>query len=68
MDELKAKSRDYASYSIKPLTAREIDRVIELVTNLEEIPNVSQIIRLLSQLPLAQGRIILGRCADEISI
>jgi hypothetical protein len=48
MDELKAKSRDYASYSIKPLTAREIDRVIELVTNLEEIPNVSHIIRLLS--------------------
>jgi len=48
MDELKAKFRDCASYSVKPLTAREIDRVIEMVTNLEEVPNVSQIINLLS--------------------
>lgn len=48
MDDLQAKFRDCASYSIKPLTARDIDRVIELVTNLEEVPNVSQIIRLLS--------------------
>ena len=46
--ELQAKFRDCASYSVKPLTAREIDRVIEMVTNLEEVPNVSQIINLLS--------------------
>jgi len=48
MEALQAKFRDCASYSVKPLTATEIDRVIELVTNLEEVPNVSQIINLLS--------------------
>jgi 2-methylcitrate dehydratase PrpD len=48
MKALQAKFRDCASYSVKPLTATEIDRVIELVTNLEEVPNVSQIINLLS--------------------
>jgi len=48
MEELKAKFRDCASYSIKRLTARDINMVIEMVTNLEEVQNVSQIINLLS--------------------
>ena len=48
LDELKAKFRDCASYSIKRLTARDIDMVIELITNLEDVQNVNQIINLLS--------------------
>jgi len=35
-----------ASYSLRPL--KDVDRVIELVTNLEDVQNVSQIINLLS--------------------
>lgn len=48
MEDLQAKFRDCASYSVKPLTATEVDRVIELVTNLENVPNMNQIINLLS--------------------
>ncbi len=35
------------SYSVKPIPKGNIDRVIEMVTNLEEVDNVGRIIRLL---------------------
>ncbi len=47
-NDLKAKFRDCARYSKKPLTAEDIDLVIDMVTNLEDLPDVTRIIKLLS--------------------
>ncbi len=47
MDDIIEKFRDCASYSKKPLSRKQVDRVIELVSNLEEVEDVSQIIKLL---------------------
>ncbi|MFC1929334.1 MmgE/PrpD family protein [Chloroflexota bacterium] len=46
--ELIEKFRDCASHSVRPLPNKSIEKVIEMVTNLEEIDDVSKIIRLVS--------------------
>jgi len=46
--ELVEKFRDCASYSVKPLPKDSVEKVIELVDKLEEVDDVSQIIRLVS--------------------
>ncbi len=46
-EDLIAKFRDCACYSVKPLSKDKVDRVIELVTKLEEVEDVSQVIQLL---------------------
>ena len=48
MEDLIAKFRDCARYSAKPLSKDKVERVIGLVTKLEEVTDVSQIIQLLS--------------------
>ena len=45
---LEAKFRDCISFSVKPVPARNIERVIESVRNLESVSDVGEIIRLLS--------------------
>jgi len=48
MDDLIAKFRDCCNYSAKPLSADVVDKVIHLVTHLEEVEDVAQIVQLLS--------------------
>ncbi len=47
MEDIIAKFRDCAQYSAKPLSRDKVNRVIELVTKLEEVEDVSQVIQLL---------------------
>lgn len=47
-EELIGKFKDCASYSVHPLTKDSVESVLQLVDNLEEIEDVSQIIRLVS--------------------
>jgi 2-methylcitrate dehydratase PrpD len=42
------KFRDCASYSVKPLSNERVEEVIKMLINLEEVDDVSQIIRLVS--------------------
>jgi len=46
--ELVEKFRDCTSYSVKPLPKDSVEKVIEMVDKLEEVGDVSQIIRLVS--------------------
>jgi len=46
--ECAAKFRDCASYSVKKLSGKDIEKVIELVGNLEEIADVNEIVARLS--------------------
>ncbi len=46
-EDLILKFRDCVSYSIKPLSKDKADKVIGLVDNLEEVEDVSQVIRIL---------------------
>lgn len=48
MERLVQKFRDCCAYSAKPIKQENIERVIELVTKLEGVDNVSQIMRLLT--------------------
>jgi 2-methylcitrate dehydratase PrpD len=48
VNDLKAKFRNCARYSKKPLTAEDIESVIDMVSNLEDLPDVTRIIKLLS--------------------
>jgi 2-methylcitrate dehydratase PrpD len=45
---LEAKFRDCVSFSAQPIPARDVDRIIELVGNLEKLPDVTEITRLLA--------------------
>ncbi|MBN1226470.1 MAG: MmgE/PrpD family protein [Deltaproteobacteria bacterium] len=45
--DIVAKFRDCVSLSVRPLPERNIEKVIELMTKLEEVDDVSEIIRLL---------------------
>ena len=47
-DAIAIKFRDCVSFSAKPIPAKNIDRVIELVRDLEHQPDVTEIVRLLS--------------------
>ncbi len=47
IDDIVRKFKDCASYSIKPLAKENIGRTVEMVSRLEELDDVSQIIRLL---------------------
>ena len=47
MEDIIKKFKDCASYSAKPLSQQNIERVIEMVGKLEEVDDVSQIISLL---------------------
>ncbi len=42
------KFSDCASYSVKPLSREQVEKAIQMLTSLEEMDDVSQIIRLLS--------------------
>jgi 2-methylcitrate dehydratase PrpD len=44
---LEAKFRDCASFAARPIAARNLDRVIEMVWDLESVPDATEIIRLL---------------------
>lgn len=48
MDDLMEKFRECATYSRKPLSADVVDRVINMVDNMEAMDDVSQLIRLVS--------------------
>ncbi|MBI4321444.1 MAG: MmgE/PrpD family protein [Chloroflexi bacterium] len=48
MQDLVEKFRDCASYSAKPLPKENIDKAIDLVTNLEEVADARTVIQLLS--------------------
>jgi 2-methylcitrate dehydratase PrpD len=48
MEDLVAKFRDCARYSARPISKDKVDRVIQLVTELENVPNVGQVIQLIS--------------------
>ncbi|MBI3043418.1 MAG: MmgE/PrpD family protein [Betaproteobacteria bacterium] len=45
---LEAKCRDCVAFSAKPVSARNVDRVIEMVWNLEDVSDATEIVRLLS--------------------
>jgi 2-methylcitrate dehydratase PrpD len=47
-EDCAAKFRDCASYSIKPVSGETIERIIDTVSRLEEVKDISQIIRLLN--------------------
>lgn len=42
------KFRDCASYSVKPFPDANIDRVVEIAKNLEQVDDVTELIKLLS--------------------
>jgi 2-methylcitrate dehydratase PrpD len=46
-DALEAKFRECVSFSAKPIPAGNVDRAIEMIRNLEDIPDATEIIRLL---------------------
>ncbi|MFC1820203.1 hypothetical protein ACFLZG_03840, partial [Thermodesulfobacteriota bacterium] len=46
-EDLMAKFRDCVSYSAKPLSGDHVEGIIEMVGELEEVEDVSQIIRML---------------------
>jgi 2-methylcitrate dehydratase PrpD len=48
MDDLIIKFRDCASYSVRPISAENIEKIIELVTRLEDVSDVNQVIQLVS--------------------
>jgi 2-methylcitrate dehydratase PrpD len=45
---LEAKFRDCVSFSVRPLSANDIERAIEMINNLEHIDDATEIIRLLA--------------------
>jgi hypothetical protein len=45
---LEAKFRDCVSFSATPVRAENIDRAIALIRNLEELSDVTEIVRLLA--------------------
>lgn len=47
-DVIEAKFRDCVSFAAKPIPAKNIDRAIELVRDLENQPDVTEIVRLLT--------------------
>ncbi|HEX78179.1 MAG TPA: MmgE/PrpD family protein [Dehalococcoidia bacterium] len=47
LDDLIAKFRDCASYSVRPLANDAVDQVIQMVTNLEGVEDVGAVVRLL---------------------
>lgn len=47
-EDLAAKFRDCASYSVKPLASSNIEKAIELITKLEEVNNIGEIIELIT--------------------
>jgi 2-methylcitrate dehydratase PrpD len=47
--DVEAKFRDCLSFSHRPVSPENVERVIELVANLEEMDDVTQIMRLLAQ-------------------
>ncbi len=47
-EELIEKFRECAAYSLKPLTKDNVEKVIQMVSNLEKMDDVCQIIRLVS--------------------
>ena len=46
-EDLIAKFRDCANYSAKPLSKEKVDRAIDLVLNLEQVKDISEVIQLL---------------------
>jgi 2-methylcitrate dehydratase PrpD len=46
-EDLAAKFRDCASHSIKPLSEKNIDKIVETIDNLEEVKDMNPIIKLL---------------------
>ena len=46
--QLEAKFRDCVSFSAKPVPQANIERVIELINQLEKVPDATEIIRLLA--------------------
>ncbi len=49
MEEHIEKFRDCVSYSAKPISQSNVDKAIEMLTHLEEVDDVSQIVKLVSQ-------------------
>jgi 2-methylcitrate dehydratase PrpD len=47
-DLLEAKFRDCASFAVRPLKNGNVEKVINLVANLEDAPDATEVIRLLS--------------------
>jgi 2-methylcitrate dehydratase PrpD len=45
---LEAKFRDCVSFSAKPIPARNIDRAIEMIRDLEKVPDATEIVKLLA--------------------
>jgi 2-methylcitrate dehydratase PrpD len=47
-DLLEAKFRDCVSFAAKPLAASDVDRAIALIRDLENVPDVTEIMQLLT--------------------
>jgi len=48
MDHLIAKFQECCKHSVKPLSPDSIEQVVYLVTHIEEVKDISEIVRLLS--------------------
>ena len=48
MEDIAAKFRDCASYSIKPVSKVHTEKVIDMLINLEQVDDIRQIIQLIS--------------------
>ncbi len=51
-EDLFTKFKDCARYSIKPLTKPRVERVIEILDNLEKVEDMKEVVKLLASIPL----------------
>lgn len=48
LDEHIAKFRNYSKYAVKPLGEKKIERLIQVITNLEELNEIAELIEYLT--------------------